>query len=109
MESIVQITTTLDSERAAEQLSTALVERRLAACVQIVGPVRSVFRWKGKIEISPEWMCVIKSAADRADDVQSAIRELHEYDVPEILITPVVDGHAAYLDWVCGETRPSED
>jgi periplasmic divalent cation tolerance protein len=105
---ILQITTTIDSEQAAERLATALVERRLAACVQIVGPVRSTFRWEGKIEISPEWMCIIKTPSDRADDVQSAIRELHGYDVPEILVTPVIGGNRAYLDWVHSETRAAD-
>ncbi|MEX0937573.1 MAG: divalent-cation tolerance protein CutA [Pirellulales bacterium] len=108
MQPTVQITTTIDSEQAAEQIATALVGRRLAACVQIVGPVRSTFRWEGKIEISPEWMCIIKTAADRADDVQSAIRELHGYDVPEILVTPVTGGNRGYLDWVHSETRAAD-
>ena len=96
----LQVLTTIDSEEAAERISAALVERRLAACVQVVGPISSTYRWQGEVERAREWMCVAKTTAERYPEVEAAIRELHPYDEPEIVATPIVAGSAGYLGWI---------
>jgi periplasmic divalent cation tolerance protein len=96
----LQVVTTIDSEEAAERISAALVERRLAACVQVVGPIASHYRWQGEVESAREWICVAKTAASRYDELEAAIRELHPYDEPEIVATPIVAGSASYLAWL---------
>jgi periplasmic divalent cation tolerance protein len=105
MTSIVQITTTVDSEQAAQAIAASLVEKRLAACVQISGPICSVYRWRGEIETSQEWICAIKSTTSQIDNIQAAIRELHTYDLPEIIVTQVTGGHEPYLEWVRQSTQ----
>jgi len=96
----LQVLTTVGSEEDAERISVALVERRLAACVQTVGPIASRYRWQGKIETAREWQCLAKTEAARYPEVEAAIRELHPYDEPEIVATPIVAGSAGYLAWV---------
>ena len=96
----VQVLTTVGSEEDAERISIALVERRLAACVQTVGPIASRYRWQGKVETAREWQCLAKTEAARYPDLEAAIRELHPYDEPEIVATPIVVGSAGYLAWV---------
>lgn len=96
----LQVLTTIDSEQAAERISAVLVERRLAACVQVLGPLSSTYRWQGEVERAREWMCVAKTTAARYPEVEAAIRELHPYDEPEIVATPIAAGSAGYLAWV---------
>jgi periplasmic divalent cation tolerance protein len=96
----LQVLTTVASEEEAERLGEALVERRLAACVQVVGPISSRYRWQGKVETAREWICLAKTEAARYPEVEAAIGELHSYDEPEIVATPIVAGNAGYLDWV---------
>jgi periplasmic divalent cation tolerance protein len=96
----LQVTAAVGSREEAGRIATALVERRLAACVQIVGPVRSVYRWQGKVEQADEWLCQAKTTRDRFDAVEAAIHELHSYECPEIIATPIVAGSAAYLQWL---------
>jgi periplasmic divalent cation tolerance protein len=104
MSQVIQIVTTTANAEDARRIARALVERRLAACVQIVGPIESVYRWEGKIETAAEFQCWIKTRAELYDRVEQTIRELHTYDVPEILAVPVVQGSAAYLEWLRRET-----
>jgi periplasmic divalent cation tolerance protein len=96
----LQVTTAVGSSEEAERIATALVERRLAACAQIVGSVRSFYRWQGNVERADEWLCRAKTTRSRYDAVEAAIRELHSYDCPEIIATPIVAGSAAYLQWL---------
>jgi periplasmic divalent cation tolerance protein len=96
----LQVTSAVGSREDAERIATALVELRLAACVQIVGPIRSVYRWQGSVEQADEWLCQAKTTQGRYDAVEAAIRELHSYDCPEIIATPIVAGSAAYLQWL---------
>jgi periplasmic divalent cation tolerance protein len=96
----LQVLTTTGSEEEAERISAALVERRLAACVQVVGPISSRYRWQGKVEHEREWLCLAKTEASRYDEVEAAIRELHSYDEPEIVATAIVAGSAGYLGWL---------
>jgi periplasmic divalent cation tolerance protein len=96
----LQVFTTIDDRAAAERIAQALVARRLAACVQISGPVTSVYRWEGQIQSSQEWLCIVKTAQSRYAEVEAAIREMHSYQVPEIVAVPIVAGAASYLDWL---------
>jgi periplasmic divalent cation tolerance protein len=96
----LQVLTTAGSEEEAERISAALVERRLAACVQVIGPISSRYRWRDEVEQSTEWMCVAKTEAFRYQELEAAIRELHSYDEPEIVATPITAGSAGYLDWI---------
>ena len=96
----VQVVTTTDSEQHAQTMATALVERRLAACVQIVGPITSVYRWQGQIETAREWQCWAKSRGELYDNIERAIRELHHYDEPEILAIGIETGSPSYLAWL---------
>ena len=100
MTDFVQVVTAVASKPDAERIAHALVERRLAACVQIVGPIQSVYRWQGAIETAEEWQCWIKSRRELCGEIQRAIRELHSYEVPEILVLSVLDGNADYLAWL---------
>ena len=101
----VQVLTSVGSEEDAERISTALVERRLAACVQTVGPIASRYRWQGKVETAREWQCLVKTEADRYPQVEAAIRELHPYDEPEIIASPIVAGSSGYLAWISESLR----
>ena len=101
------VLTTTDSADEAERLARVLVDARLAACVQIAGPVRSVFRWEGALSVEPEWQLWIKTDADRVDDLTARLVAEHTYDVPEVLVLPVVGGHAPYTTWVTEETQRS--
>jgi periplasmic divalent cation tolerance protein len=109
MTGFIQVITTVGSQDEAEQIARVLVERRLAACVQVSGPITSVYRWQGRIETSVEWSCTAKTSSGLYAAVGAAIRELHSYQVPEILAVPVAAGSAAYLEWLHGElVDPSE-
>jgi periplasmic divalent cation tolerance protein len=101
----IQVVTTTARRDEAEGIAHALVDQRLAACVQIVGPITSVYRWQGKIETSEEWQCWAKSRRELYDQVEQAIRRVHPYEVPEILAIPVVAGSPDYLAWVDAETK----
>lgn len=107
MAEYLQVVSTTGSEEEAERISAALVERRLAACVQVLGPIASRYRWQGEVETAREWMCVAKTEASRYAELEAAIRELHSYEEPEIVATPVVAGSAGYLDWL-GESLRTE-
>ena len=107
MEGIVQVSTTIDSREAAQRIAESLVEQRLAACVQVAGPISSTYRWEGAVETAEEWLCLIKTRQELYPQLERAILALHPYDVPEILAVPVVSGHAPYIDWVRSETETS--
>jgi periplasmic divalent cation tolerance protein len=103
MTDAIQVITTLGSRQQADKLARELVVRRLAACVQVAGPITSTYRWQGKIETSQEWFCIIKSLESKYAALEAAIRELHPYDVPEIMATSVVAASRDYLDWLFAE------
>jgi periplasmic divalent cation tolerance protein len=104
MADYLQVTTAAGSEEEAERISAALIERRVAACVQVIGPISSRYRWQGKIEREQEWLCLAKTEASRYDELEGAIRELHSYEEPEILATPIVAGSKGYLEWISDNT-----
>ena len=101
----VQVSTTVPDEDVAAAISSALVDARLAACVQVLGPVHSRYWWEGAIESSVEWLCVAKTTRELAPRAVDAVRAVHPYDVPEILVTPVVGGNPDYVDWIAASTR----
>jgi periplasmic divalent cation tolerance protein len=100
MADYVQVLTTVGSEEEAERIGAALLERRLAACVQTVGPVASRYRWRGELEREQEWQCLAKTEARLYEEVEAAIRAAHSYDEPEILAIPVLAGSKGYLEWI---------
>jgi periplasmic divalent cation tolerance protein len=94
------VLTTAGSVEEANKIASALVERRLAACVNVHGPVSSVYRWKGAVERSQEWLLIIKTTAEGAEALGDAIKELHSYELPECVVLPVEGGSEAYLEWI---------
>jgi periplasmic divalent cation tolerance protein len=96
----LQVLTTAGSEEEAGRIAAALVERRLAACVQVVGPLVSRYRWQGEIEEEREWQCLAKTTRAAYEGVEAAIRELHSYEEPEIVATEIAAGSAGYLAWI---------
>jgi periplasmic divalent cation tolerance protein len=92
--------TTAGNREEADRLARAIVERELAACVDIVGPMKSVYRWKGKIESADEFLLIIKSTEDAFDRIRDAIRELHSYELPEFLELAITRGDGKYLSWL---------
>ena len=101
----VQVLTTTEAREEAESIARALTEQRLAACVQIVGPVTSTYRWKGKEETAEEWLCLIKSRKALYERIEEAIKAIHSYETPEIIALPIVAGSAAYLNWLNEELK----
>ena len=104
MAEYVCVSGTAGSREEADELARMLVDRRLAACVQ-VGPVHSTYRWQGKVEQADEYAFRAKAPAALAGKTVAAIKEAHSYEVPEIIVTPIVGGDAAYLAWIWEECR----
>ena len=92
--------TTLPADADAAELGRTLVDERLAACVNLLPVMESVYRWEGKIEFDAERQLVIKTSRDRVADLWDRVRELHPYEVPEFVVIPIVDGNEAYLRWI---------
>lgn len=105
MSETIIVLTNLPDAASAQALATALVTQRLAACVNILAPCQSVYRWEGEIETAQEIPLLIKSTRSRYPELQAAIRAGHPYELPEIVAVPVELGLAGYLDWVASETR----
>ena len=99
------VLSTAGSEEQAEAIARELVDRRLAACVNIVSQVCSVYRWKGEVTRDAEWLLIVKTERRLFAEVSRAIRELHSYEVPEILALPIADGDGDYLQWLGGCLR----
>jgi periplasmic divalent cation tolerance protein len=100
----VQVTTTVPSPELAELIARALVEERLAACVQVQGPVSSTYRWEGEVQQATEWYCHAKTTPARLDQVIERIRRLHPYATPEIIALPLAGGLPEYLGWIAETT-----
>lgn len=101
----VALSTAPDGETAA-RIARALVEERLAACVNLVPAVRSIYRWQDRVEDEAEVLLVIKTRAERIDALAARLRALHPYELPELVALPVAAGSAAYLAWVAAEAAP---
>ena len=97
------VLTAVGLSEKAEQIANALVERRLAACVHIIGPIRSVYRWKEQVEREQEYLLVIKTTAERASALATVFAELHPYELPERVELAIEGGSEAYLEWVSAQ------
>jgi periplasmic divalent cation tolerance protein len=104
----VIVLTTMPADGDVEALARTLVNERLVACVNVLPPMQSIYRWQGAVEEAAERQLIMKTAADRVEQLKSRLAELHPYDVPEILVLPVSDGGAAYLAWITGSTSPGQ-
>jgi len=101
---VILVLATLPDRDAALQLADALVRGRLAACVSVGAPVQSIYHWRGKVETAKEVPVTIKTRRDCYAAVEKAIRQAHSYELPEIVVVPIIDGFAPYLDWIAAET-----
>ena len=99
------VLTTAGSAEEARKIARELLERRLAACVNIVPQVESIYRWQGKVESAQEWLLLIKTTAAMFSAVRDAIRELHSYELPECVLLNIEDGSAEYLDWLANAVK----
>jgi periplasmic divalent cation tolerance protein len=98
------VLTTAGSQDEARKLAHALVEQRLAACVNIVPQIESVYRWQDNVETATEWLLVIKTQAGCFERVRDAVKELHSYDLPECVMLEVAAGSSEYLQWIAENT-----
>lgn len=99
------VLSTVDTHQEAERIAQHLVEERLAACVNIVPKILSIYRWKGTLERATEHLMIIKTAEDRLPSLTHRIKELHPYEVPEVIAFSIQDGDPTYLEWILSETR----
>ena len=97
---VVLVLTTLGADVDAAAFARLLVEERLAACVNVLPAMTSVYRWQGSVEQDREQQVIMKTTADRVDALEARVRALHAYELPEFLVVPAVGGSAAYLDWI---------
>lgn len=109
MEQAMLVLTNMADAVSARSLARALVERRLAACVNLLPGVQSVYRWQGSVEEAEEVTLLIKTSVDRYDALEQAIRQLHPYALPEVIAVPVQAGLQPYLNWITQETRKDID
>lgn len=100
MNEYIQVVTTVNCRDVANKITTLLMEKKLAACVQITSPITSIFHWKDKIETVEEWFCVIKTRRQLYNEVEETIKTLHPYEVPEIIAFPIIAGNNDYLSWI---------
>ena len=100
MNEYVQVLTTTETKDDAEKIAETLVDKRMAGCVQIIGPITSIYRWKGKIEKAEEWLCQIKTKRELYNEVEETILKTHTYEMPEIVSIPIIAGSKKYLQWL---------
>ncbi|MCX5805192.1 MAG: divalent-cation tolerance protein CutA [Proteobacteria bacterium] len=106
MNGVIQIVTTIDDKGKAEHIAKELVRKKLAASVQVMGPIKSIYRWKGQIEEAEEWQCIIKSRKSHYKKIEKEIRLLHHYELPEIIAIDINTALKGYAEWVEEETDP---
>jgi periplasmic divalent cation tolerance protein len=106
--SALLVLTNLPDRAAAEKLADALIEKRVAACINILAPCRSVYRWQGAVQHDEEHPVLIKSTQAAYPALEAQIRALHPYELPEIIAVPIEHGLPAYLDWVAAQTQPAQ-
>lgn len=105
MPDYIEVHSTTKSPEEAERICAAVVEARLAAAAQVTAPIRSTYRWKGKVERTQEYFLMMKTTTDKFEALAKVIRENHSYDVPNIIAVPIVKGTEDYLRWISSETR----
>lgn len=96
----IQVSTTVAKKSDAERIAEELSNKKLSACAQIIGPITSVFRWKDKTVKAKEWLCVVKTEKSKYKKVEKAILEMHPYELPEIIATPIIAGSRDYFKWM---------
>jgi len=101
---VLVVLVTVPNVGAADRIARLLVDEQLAACVNVVGPIRSLYRWEGAVHEDAEHLLVVKTRRTLLDRVDARVRALHDYDVPEVVALPVIGGSAAYLAWILGAT-----
>lgn len=101
----IVVLVTCGSEEEALRIANALVEGHLAACVNLVSPIRSIYRWEGKIWDEKEWLLIIKTQKKRFQELEKKVKSLHSYSVPEIISLPIVKGSSSYLKWIRENTK----
>ncbi len=101
----IVVLVTCGSEEEALKIARALVEERLAACANIISPIRSIYRWEGKIWDEREWLLIIKTQSHRFSELEKKVKSLHSYSVPEIVSLSIVDGSSSYLNWIQENTE----
>ena len=101
----IVVLVTCGSEEEALKIAKTLVEGRLGACVNLVSPIRSIYRWEGKILDEKEWLLVIKTQKQWFEEVEEKVKSLHSYSVPEIISLPIVEGSSSYLQWIKENTK----
>jgi periplasmic divalent cation tolerance protein len=105
MSDCVVILVTAGSRAEGERIAEALVGEQLAACVNLVGPVRSIYRWESAIQRDDEWLLIIKARATQFDALATRVRAIHSYQTPEVIALPITAGSEAYLEWLRSVTR----
>lgn len=100
MKSYIQVITTTANRQDAEKIAGVLIDEKLAGCVQIVGPITSIYRWKGHVETAEEWQCLIKARDDLYEEIEKTIKSIHPYEVPEIIALPLSKVSRDYLEWL---------
>ena len=101
----IVVLVTCSSEEEALKIGNALVEAHVAACVNLVAPIRSIYRWEGKIWDEKECLLIIKTQKQRFEELQKKVKSLHSYSVPEIISLPITEGSSAYLNWIRENTK----
>jgi periplasmic divalent cation tolerance protein len=101
----VLVLSTVGKREDAEKIADALVGERLAACVNVVPGLLSVYRWKGAVEREDELLLLIKTRAERVEEMGARLRALHPYELPEMIVLPIAGGHGPYLDWIADGVR----
>ena len=104
MAEFIQVMTTAGKKEDAQDIANSILRKRLAGCVQVIGPIASAYWWKGDLETSEEWLCLVKTRMELYSKLEDAIRAVHPYEEPEILAVPVSAGSKGYLDWLARET-----
>ena len=107
-EKYIQVLTTTEKKEDLENIATIIVEKRLAACVKIFGPIFSRYWWKDKVETSNEWICFIKTKKELFHEVEETIKKNHPYETPEIIAIPIIDVSENYLEWLRNNLRNSK-
>src|SRR5687768_12648981 len=108
MTEFIVVLTTFPADADVETFATTLIQERLAACVNVLPNVRSIYTWQGKVERADERQVLIKTRTDRVHELETRLKVLHRYEIPEFLVIPVLDGSREYLAWIAESTHPSE-
>jgi periplasmic divalent cation tolerance protein len=105
MAGFIQIITTTSDKKNAERIADTLIEKELAGCVQIIGPVQSTFKWRGKLKKTKEWICFIKTKDIHFSKIENEMKKIHKYSIPELLSFKVNKGNKTYLKWLEDSVR----